>query len=99
MSVATITTPNTSTITAADWSPQEISSMDAMVSSPSSDDLFDGDILGDELMDIYNAAVVGGGDDDEDMNGKLCIYSMYMMGLRHCMHDDACINCVISFLY
>jgi len=68
MSVATITTANTSTITATDWSPQEIeSSMDAMV-SPSSDDLFDGDILGDELMDIYNAAVVGGGDDDEDMN-------------------------------
>ncbi|OEU08805.1 hypothetical protein FRACYDRAFT_264423 [Fragilariopsis cylindrus CCMP1102] len=68
MSVATITTANTSTITATEWSPQEIeSSMDAMV-SPSSDDLFDGDILGDELMDIYNAAVVGGGDDDEDMN-------------------------------
>ena len=49
--------------------------MDAMV-SPSSDDLFDGDILGDELMDIYNAAVVGGGDDDEDMNGKLFIYTV-----------------------
>jgi hypothetical protein len=32
--------------------------------------LFDGDILGDELIDIYNAAVVGGGDDDA-MNGKL----------------------------
>lgn len=32
-------------------------------------DLFDGDILGDELMDIYNAAIVGGGDDDP-MNGK-----------------------------
>ncbi|MGK3756063.1 MAG: hypothetical protein ACI8RD_008373 [Bacillariaceae sp.] len=80
MTVATITTANTSTITAVDWShsPQEIeSSMDAIV-SPSSDDLFDGDILGDELMDIYNAAVVGGGnDDDEAMNGKLCtVYSM-----------------------
>jgi hypothetical protein len=42
------------------------SSMDAM--APPSD-LFDGDILGDELMDIYNAAVVGGSDDDA-MNGK-----------------------------
>jgi len=39
------------------------------ITPPSSDDLFDGDILGDELMDIYNAAVGGGGDDDEDMNG------------------------------
>ena len=29
----------------------------------SSSDLFDGDILGDELIDIYNAAVVGAGDD------------------------------------
>ena len=37
--------------------------------APSSD-LFDGDILGDELMDIYNAAVVGGGEDDVNMNGK-----------------------------
>lgn len=37
--------------------------------APSSD-LFDGDILGDELMDIYNAAVVGGTDDDVAMNGK-----------------------------
>lgn len=37
--------------------------------APSSADLFDGDILGDELMDIYNAAVVGGGDDDDDLNG------------------------------
>eukprot|EP00980_Cylindrotheca_fusiformis_P006477 scaffold1377_cov126-Cylindrotheca_fusiformis.AAC.22 len=34
-----------------------------MPSEPTTD-LFDGDILGDELMDIYNAAVVGGGDDD-----------------------------------
>lgn len=30
-------------------------------------DLFVGDLLGDELIDIYNAAVVGGGD-DEDMD-------------------------------
>jgi len=29
-----------------------------------STDLFVGDLLGDELIDIYNAAVVGGGDDD-----------------------------------
>ncbi len=40
------------------------------IGPPSSDDLFGGDILGDELMDIYNAAVVGGGNgDDEVMNG------------------------------
>jgi hypothetical protein len=51
--------------TATEWSHME-SSMDDI--APSSD-LFDGDILGDELMDIYNAAVVGGGDDDA-MNGK-----------------------------
>lgn len=39
------------------------------IGPPSSDDLFGGDILGDELMDIYNAAVVGGGNgDDEVMN-------------------------------
>ena len=38
------------------------------IGPPSSDDLFGGDILGDELMDIYNAAVVGGGN-DEVMNG------------------------------
>jgi hypothetical protein len=31
--------------------------------------LFDGEILGDELMDIYNVAV-GGGPDDDAMNGK-----------------------------
>ncbi|KAL3911565.1 MAG: hypothetical protein SGARI_001588 [Bacillariaceae sp.] len=37
--------------------------------APSSD-LFDGDILGDELMDIYNAAVVGGGEDDVNMNDE-----------------------------
>ena len=51
--------------TATEWSRME-SAMEAM--APTSD-LFDGDILGDELMDIYNAAVVGGGDDDA-MNGK-----------------------------
>ena len=49
----------------SEWTHME-SSMDAM--APTSD-LFDGDILGDELMDIYNAAVVGGSDDDA-MNGK-----------------------------
>jgi hypothetical protein len=43
-----------------------------MPSVEPSTDLFDGDILGDELMDIYNAAVVGGGDDD-DMHGKFCM--------------------------
>ncbi|KAG7370842.1 hypothetical protein IV203_019412 [Nitzschia inconspicua] len=43
-----------------EWSQVESSMQDI---SPTSD-LFDGDILGDELMDIYNAAVVGGGDDD-----------------------------------
>ena len=45
-------------MTATDW-PQ----VDNMPSMVSSSDLFDGDILGDELIDIYNAAVVGGGDD------------------------------------
>ena len=51
-----------------EWAQVE-SSMES-IAPPSSDDLFDGDILGDELMDIYNAAVVGGGsDDDEVMNG------------------------------
>jgi hypothetical protein len=51
-----------------EWA-QVQSSMES-IAPPSSDDLFDGDILGDELMDIYNAAVVGGGsDDDEVMNG------------------------------
>jgi len=50
-----------------EWAQVE-SSMES-IAPPSSDDLFDGDILGDELMDIYNAAVVGGGsDDDEVMN-------------------------------
>lgn len=51
-----------------EWSQVE-STMESLA-PPSSEDLFDGDILGDELMDIYNAAVVGGGDgDDEVMNG------------------------------
>mmetsp|Transcript_53266 Transcript_53266/g.129406 ORF Transcript_53266/g.129406 Transcript_53266/m.129406 type:complete len:707 (-) Transcript_53266:450-2570(-) len=48
-----------------EWSQVE-SSMEAL--APSSADLFDGDLLGDELMDIYNAAVVGGGDDGADMH-------------------------------
>ena len=43
--------------------------VDPMPSVEPSSDLFDGDILGDELIDIYNAAVVGGGD-DEHMSGK-----------------------------
>jgi len=41
------------------------------IAPPSSDDLFDGDILGDELMDIYNAAVVGGGDDDDEVMNEI----------------------------
>ena len=45
-----------------EWAQAE-STIDSIV-PPSSDDLFDGDILGDELMDIYNAAVVGGGNED-----------------------------------
>jgi len=45
-----------------EWDQAE-STIDSIV-PPSSDDLFDGDILGDELMDIYNAAVVGGGNED-----------------------------------
>lgn len=43
-----------------DWSHD----VDPMPSMEPSSDLFDGDILGDELIDIYNAAVVGGSDDD-----------------------------------
>lgn len=54
-------------MTSGDW-PQ----VEPMPSVEPSTDLFDGDILGDELMDIYNAAVVGGGDDD-DMHGKFCM--------------------------
>jgi hypothetical protein len=42
---------------------------DSMPSMVTSSDLFDGDLLGDELIDIYNAAVVDG-DDDGGMNGK-----------------------------
>jgi hypothetical protein len=51
-------------MTTIDWH-----QVDPMPSMEPSTDLFDGDILGDELIDIYNAAVVGGGDDDDDMNG------------------------------
>jgi len=62
----TCTTATTTTTTNTEWPIVESSMED--ITPPSSDDLFDGDILGDELMDIYNAAVGGGGDDDEDMN-------------------------------
>lgn len=68
MTCTTAITTTTTTST-TEW-PQVESSMED-IAPPSSDDLFDGDILGDELMDIYNAAVGGGGDDDEDMNGML----------------------------
>jgi len=51
--------------TTSDW-PHGV---DPMPSIEPSSDLFDGDILGDELIDIYNAAVVGGC--DESMDGKL----------------------------
>lgn len=51
----------------AEWS--QVESSVEPIAPPSSDDvLFDAEILGDELMDIYNAAVVGGGDDDEGLN-------------------------------
>lgn len=54
----------------AEWS--RVESSVEPIAPPSSDDaLFDAEILGDELMDIYNAAVVGGGDDDEGLNGML----------------------------
>ena len=53
---------------ATEWSQVE-SSMEAL--APPSADLFDGDILGDELMDIYNAAVVGGGEEADAMNGMV----------------------------
>lgn len=48
-----------------EWS--QVDSAMHSISPPSSDDFLDGDILGDELMDIYNAAVVGGGDDDDEV--------------------------------
>ena len=63
-----------------EWSQVE-SSIQA-IAPPSSDDLFDGDIFGqlegDELMDIYNAAVVGSGEGDETMNG-MCRMSICVM--------------------
>lgn len=49
----------------ADW-PQ----VDPMPTMVSSSDLFDGDILGDELVDIYNAAIVGESDDDDAIHGR-----------------------------
>eukprot|EP00536_Pseudo-nitzschia_multiseries_P008561 jgi/Psemu1/198460/e_gw1.219.41.1 len=50
-----------------EWS-QVDTSMQALAPH-SSDDLFGTELLGDELMDIYNAAVAGGGDDtDDDLN-------------------------------
>jgi len=49
-------------MTVTEWSQAE--SLEP-IGAPSSDDLFDGDILGDELMDIYNAAVVGSGDGND----------------------------------
>jgi len=52
-----------------EWSQVESSMED--IAPPSSNDLFDGDILGDELMDIYNAAVVGGGDDDDEVMNEI----------------------------
>lgn len=55
-----------------DW-PQDVGPMPSM--EPSSD-LFDGDILGDELIDIYNAAVVGGSDDDT-MDGEFLLDVLY----------------------
>ncbi|CAJ1959085.1 unnamed protein product [Cylindrotheca closterium] len=55
-------------MTTSDWHPDD----DGLTVDPCSDepstDLFVGELLGDELIDIYNAAVVGGGDDDDDMN-------------------------------
>ena len=53
-------------MTNSDWSPNP-----AMTSMEPSSDLFDGDILGDELIDIYNAAVVGGGGDDDDAMNEI----------------------------
>lgn len=54
----------------------ELSQDEAFMESiepPSSDDLFGvgGDILGDELMDIYNAAVVGGSEDDGEVMNEI----------------------------
>ena len=54
-----------------DW--PQVDTIPPMVSSS---DLFDGDILGDELIDIYNAAVVGGSDDG--INGGFLFHSRLM---------------------
>lgn len=48
--------------------PTEWPQVEPMPSIDPPTDLFAGDILGDELIDIYNAAVVSGGD-HEAMNG------------------------------
>lgn len=68
-----------------EW-PQVDSSMQA-IAPPSSDDLFGADLLGDELMDIYNAAVVGGGNDnDEVMNGRFPQHP-FVLQIWHDVHN------------
>lgn len=70
-----------------DWSHD----VDPMPSMEPSSDLFDGDILGDELIDIYNAAVVGGSDDDT-MDGK--IHIQYLLQTKTFVIMNSC--CSIS---
>lgn len=71
--------------TSADW-PHGVDPMPSM--EPSSD-LF-GDILGDELIDIYNAAVVGGSDDDT-INGT-CYEVKYEPLSFYCSNEKLCRN-------
>lgn len=47
---------------------ESLPSVESIVPPSSDDVIFGGEIIGDELMDIYNAAVVGGQDDDHTMN-------------------------------
>jgi hypothetical protein len=75
-------------MTSIDWI--EDGPMPPMVSSS---DLF-GDILGDELIDIYNAAVVGGGDDDDDMNGEYGILTAIFPGKRMYIYSNNSITFV-----
>ena len=68
--------------------------------APSSADLFDGDLLGDELMDIYNAAVVGGGDDGDDMHGELlvCWLARFRFLCVFCLLRSDQVKCLFLFV-
>jgi hypothetical protein len=54
-----------------DWPPVDANGV-SIPSIVSSSDLFDGDLFGDELIDIYNSAVIG-----EHSDGKFIPRSIY----------------------